>query len=273
MQDSKTQLGALTQYTNIPHWLMEERLPITLVVNTPKPKPKPFPPSRTPPTQNSPLLLQQLTLPPLLQLFLVTKLLPWNAQELIFWSSPTTQIHHLLMLKIYHYYHYYDLLLQSLLPVGYSRTHFEAHPLHKYFMSWWWRYTTTTNTTTTTTTTIITAISCDKDASHGMLKNSFWSSPTNMNMSSLDSEERLLTLWSMLQTIYFCWSVNSPPPQNLNQKGKWMPIKELLPGTIPNNSIFSIIFFCFSSSFTRVATCKEEVWSKKQNKLRVLSSN
>jgi hypothetical protein len=51
-----------------------------------------------------------------------------------------------------------------------------------------------------------------------MLKNSFWSSPTNMNMSSLDSEERLLTLWSMLQTIYFCWSVNSPPPRTWTRR-------------------------------------------------------
>ncbi len=138
MQDSKTHLGALTQYTNIPHWVMEESLPTTLVVNTPKPKP--FPPSHTPPTQNSPLLLQQLPLPLLLllllQLFLVTKLLPWNAQELIF-------------LKLTHYTNtslldVQDILLllplvlfivTKLLPVGYSRTHFEAHPLHKYFMS------------------------------------------------------------------------------------------------------------------------------------------
>ncbi len=98
-------------------------------------------------------------------------------------------------------------IVTKLLPVGYSRTHFEAHPLHKYFMSWWWRYYTTT---TTTTTTIITDISCDKNASHGMLKNSFCSSPTDINMSCLDSEERLLTLWSMLQTIYFV-DLSTPP--------------------------------------------------------------
>ncbi len=208
MQDSKTHLGALAQYTNIPHWVIEERLPTTLVVNTPKPKP--FPPSHTPPTQNSPLLLQQLPLPlPLLQLFLVTKLLPWNAQELKlthYTNTSSLDVEDILLLPLLLF------IVTKLLPMGYSRTHFEAHPLHKYFISWWWRYTTTTSTTT-----IITAISCDKDASHGMLKNSFWSSPTNINMSSLDSEERLLTLWSMLQTIYF---VDLSTPPELEPEGK-----------------------------------------------------
>jgi hypothetical protein len=135
MQDSKTHLGALTQYTNTPHWVMEERLPTTLVVNTPKPKP--FPPSHTPPTQNSLLLLQQLPLPLLLllQLFLVTKLLPWNAQELIFLklthytNTSFLDVEDILLLPLVLF------IVTKLLPVGYSRTHFEAHPLHKYIMS------------------------------------------------------------------------------------------------------------------------------------------
>ncbi len=149
MQDSKTHLGALTQYTNIPHWvtLWEERLPTTLVVNTPKPKP--FPPHHI--------------------------------------HHPHKTLHY--YYNNYHYHYYYNyFLLQSYSHGMLKNSFFEAHPLHKYIISWCWRYTTTT------TTTIYCLQSCFPwHTQELILKVTHF-----INISCLDGEDILLLLLLLL---------------------------------------------------------------------------